>query len=161
MSVKEVLQSLVDDGMVDTERIGTSNYFWAFPSKASNQKKRRLKELQRQLAEGERKRQSLEQEIKTASVGREKSDEREELLKSLREKQGLKKRLADELSQYRDCDPAAITHMREQTRIAVDATNRWTDNVFSAKSWCKNKFGLEDSAIDKQFSIPEDFDYIN
>jgi hypothetical protein len=88
-------------------------------------------------------------------------DEREELLKSLREKQGLKKRLADELSQYRDCDPATITHMREQTRIAVDATNRWTDNVFSVKSWCKNKFGLEDSAIDKQFGIPGDFDYIN
>ena len=36
-----------------------------------------------------------------------------------------------------------------------------TDNVFAVKSWCKNKFGLEDSAIDKQFSIPEDFDYIN
>lgn len=34
MSVKEVVQSLVDDGMIDTERIGTSNYFWAFPSKA-------------------------------------------------------------------------------------------------------------------------------
>ncbi len=37
MSVKDVLQSLVDDDMVDTDRIGTSNYFWAFPSKASNQ----------------------------------------------------------------------------------------------------------------------------
>ena len=34
-SVKEVLQSLVDDGMVDTDKIGTSVYFWAFPSKAS------------------------------------------------------------------------------------------------------------------------------
>jgi len=35
MSVKDILQSLVDDGMVDTEKIGTSVYFWAFPSKAS------------------------------------------------------------------------------------------------------------------------------
>ena len=35
-SVKEVLQSLVDDGMVDADRIGTSMYFWAFPSKAAN-----------------------------------------------------------------------------------------------------------------------------
>ena len=34
MSVKEVLQSLVDDGLVDTDRVGTSNYFWSFPSKA-------------------------------------------------------------------------------------------------------------------------------
>ena len=36
MSVKDVLQSLVDDNIVDSERIGTSNYFWAFPSKALN-----------------------------------------------------------------------------------------------------------------------------
>ena len=36
-----------------------------------------------------------------------------------------------------------------------------SDNVFAVRSWCKNKFGLEDSVIDKQFSIPEDFDYIN
>ena len=35
MSVKDILTSLVDDGMVDTEKIGTSVYFWAFPSKAS------------------------------------------------------------------------------------------------------------------------------
>lgn len=35
MSVKEILTSLVDDGMVDTDKIGTSVYFWAFPSKAS------------------------------------------------------------------------------------------------------------------------------
>ena len=34
MSVKEVLTSLVDDGMVDTDKIGTSVYFWAFPGKA-------------------------------------------------------------------------------------------------------------------------------
>lgn len=35
MSVKEVVQSLVDDGIVDSEKIGTSIYFWAFPSKAT------------------------------------------------------------------------------------------------------------------------------
>ena len=34
MSVKEILQSLVDDAMVDTDKIGTSVYFWAYPSKA-------------------------------------------------------------------------------------------------------------------------------
>ena len=40
MTVKDVLQSLVDDSMVDSERIGTSNYFWAFPSKALHAVKR-------------------------------------------------------------------------------------------------------------------------
>ena len=35
MSVKDILQSLVDDGIVDTDKIGTSIYFWAFKSKAT------------------------------------------------------------------------------------------------------------------------------
>ncbi|XP_064918807.1 meiotic nuclear division protein 1 homolog isoform X2 [Columba livia] len=48
VSVKEILQSLVDDGMVDTDRIGTSNYFWAFPSKALHARKRKLEDLESQ-----------------------------------------------------------------------------------------------------------------
>jgi hypothetical protein len=35
MSVKDVLMDLVNDGLVDTDKIGTCVYFWAFPSKAS------------------------------------------------------------------------------------------------------------------------------
>lgn len=50
MSVKEVLQSLVDDGMVDCERIGTSNYYWAFPSKALHARKRKLEVLESQVS---------------------------------------------------------------------------------------------------------------
>lgn len=49
MSVKDVLQSLVDDNMVDCERVGTSNYYWAFPSKALNARKYKLEELQKQV----------------------------------------------------------------------------------------------------------------
>lgn len=30
-SVKDVLQNLIDDGLVRTDKIGTSIYFWAFP----------------------------------------------------------------------------------------------------------------------------------
>lgn len=50
MSVKEVLQSLVNDNLVDSERVGTSNYYWAFPSKAAQTSKRRLEELEKQVS---------------------------------------------------------------------------------------------------------------
>ena len=58
-------------------------------------------------------------------------------------------------------DGQASTHSISASlyNIVLHAVN--ADNVFSVKGWCKNKFGLEDSAIDKQFSIPGDFDYIN
>ena len=51
MSVKDVLQSLVDDNMVDSERVGTSNYYWAFPSKALHARKHKLQDLEKQVTE--------------------------------------------------------------------------------------------------------------
>lgn len=33
-SVKEVVQSLIDDNLVITDKIGISNYYWSFPSVA-------------------------------------------------------------------------------------------------------------------------------
>lgn len=66
----------------------------------------------------------------------------------------------------------------DSTTVAREAANRWTgmrtingisscycimcivENVFAVKSWCKNKFCLEEAAIDKQFGIPDDFDYL-
>lgn len=41
-----------------------------------------------------------------------------------------------------------------------EAANRWTDNVLSTKSWCKNKFSMEEKTLNKLFKIPDDFDYI-
>eukprot|EP00957_Ditylum_brightwellii_P110959 8462377-Ditylum_brightwellii.AAC.1 len=32
-TVADVNQGLVDDGLVDKEKIGGSNYFWSFPAK--------------------------------------------------------------------------------------------------------------------------------
>ena len=47
-SVKEVLQSLVDDDMVNSDKIGSSVYFWAFPSNSLVMKKKKLNELTNQ-----------------------------------------------------------------------------------------------------------------
>lgn len=33
-TVKDVLQGLIDDNLVDQDKIGASNIYWAFPSKA-------------------------------------------------------------------------------------------------------------------------------
>jgi hypothetical protein len=33
-TIKDVVQSLVDDGMVDLEKIGSANYYWSFQTKA-------------------------------------------------------------------------------------------------------------------------------
>ena len=112
MSVKDVLQSLVDDTLVDSDRIGTSNYFWAFPSKAANNRKRRLGEFREKLAESERKKAHLEEQVAAAKVGREDSEERAQLLRALQEKSAQRQRLDSELERYKACDPQRLRELR-------------------------------------------------
>ncbi|XP_044536769.1 meiotic nuclear division protein 1 homolog [Gracilinanus agilis] len=161
MSVKEVLQSLVDDGMVDSERIGTSNYFWAFPSKALHAKKRKLETLSAQFSEGNQKKENLQQSINRAKIGRQDTEERTVLSKELTSLRQQKEKLKAELEKYRECDPEVVEEIRQANKVAKEAANRWTDNIFAIKSWAKRKFGFEESKIDKNFGIPEDFDYID
>ncbi|XP_077866462.1 meiotic nuclear division protein 1 homolog isoform X2 [Saccoglossus kowalevskii] len=161
MSVKDVVQSLVDDGMVDTDKIGTSIYFWAFPSKASQNCKRKIEELSERLEESEKKRNILTERIEEAQKGREDSVERTQCLKELQEKEKQKSHFLSELEMYKECDPEVLKEIQNETGVAKEAVNRWTDNVFNIKSWCKKKFGFEENVIDKQFGIPEEFDYLD
>ncbi len=41
-SIKEVLDSLVNDNLVECEKIGSSNFYWALPSKIYQAKKNKL-----------------------------------------------------------------------------------------------------------------------
>ncbi|XP_053710993.1 meiotic nuclear division protein 1 homolog isoform X6 [Synchiropus splendidus] len=108
MSVKDVLQSLVDDNMVDTDQRGTSKYYWAFPSKDFNVRQRKQEELQKRISEEKQQKSSLEREIEKAKEGRQDTKERSSLLKelnSLREEQTQQKA---ELKRRSDCDPEVL-----------------------------------------------------
>ncbi|XP_073897417.1 meiotic nuclear division protein 1 homolog isoform X2 [Castor canadensis] len=126
MSVKEVLQSLVDDGMVDCERIGTSNYYWAFPSKALHARKRRLEILESQLSEGNQKHANLQKSIEKAKIGRQETEERVMLAKELSSLQSKREQLKAEVEKYKECDPQVVEEIRQANKVAKEAANRWT-----------------------------------
>uniref|UniRef100_A0A3Q3EDU1 Meiotic nuclear division protein 1 homolog n=1 Tax=Labrus bergylta TaxID=56723 RepID=A0A3Q3EDU1_9LABR len=161
MTVKDVLQSLVDDNMVDCERVGTSNYYWAFPSKALNARKNKLDELKKQDSEAKQRKVSLEKAVEKANLGREDTKERSSLLKELKALREEKTQLQADLEKYRECDPEVVEEIRKTNVVAKEAVSRWTDNVFAIKSWTKKKFSFDDSRINKAFGIPEDFDYMD
>lgn len=50
MAIEEVLKSLLDDNEVMTDKIGTSNYYWAFASYERVQKQNKVDTLTRALA---------------------------------------------------------------------------------------------------------------
>ncbi|XP_026756075.1 meiotic nuclear division protein 1 homolog [Galleria mellonella] len=160
-SVKEVLQSLVDDHLVDSEKIGTSVYFWSFPSKARTAKKRKLNELQCQLDESVKKLKKTEEAIVIESVGRECTEQRKETLELLENMKKEEEKLKKELQKYRDSDPEYIAQLKTDNENLKTAINRWTENIYILKSYIKNTFQMENEVIDQSFGIPADLDYIN
>ncbi|CAO3681809.1 unnamed protein product [Umbelopsis ramanniana] len=159
-SVKDVLQSLVDDGLVNMEKIGSSNYFWSYPSAAAQTKRNKVDELQEAIAELEEKNAALEKEIANALSIREPSDMRTEILSHLEKERLVQEKNEQELLRYRECDPAVIRAKDKAARAAKDAANRWTDNVFTIQSHCVDKFGIEKSEFNRNFGISDEFDNI-
>ena len=87
-------------------------------------------------------------------------DERTQVLSELHETETLHSNLKSDLARYRECDPEVLEEVKQQTTVAREAVNRWTDNIFSIKSWCRKKFNIEESMINKNFGIPEELDYL-
>ena len=74
--LQDVVQSLVDDNLVDSDKIGTSVYFWAFPSKALAQRQSQLSQLREKLDASKSKSAELNKALENASSGREDSEDR-------------------------------------------------------------------------------------
>ncbi len=66
----------MDDNLVDTDKIGTSVYFWAFPSKAAASRKRKLDEVHAKVQDIAKKAKQTEEDVSRAVQGKEVSEER-------------------------------------------------------------------------------------
>lgn len=158
--IKDILQKLLDDGLVDTCKIGSSLFYWSYPDKAKNEKIAKLEGLQKQLNDLE----SLTEMTKQELAARTSVDNDPESIQLEQENAQLNTKLhtlVAELGDYNENDtPENWEKMRDDVKKLHEAANRWTDNVFTIKSWCKKKLNCEDSLLDKQFRIPEDFDYV-
>ncbi|KAB1209268.1 hypothetical protein CJ030_MR6G007220 [Morella rubra] len=178
-SVKDVVQSLVDDDLVSKDKIGTSVYFWSLPSCAGNQLRNVCRKLESDLQSSKKRLAELVDQCDALKKGREESvkdevlslyltqklyqDEREEALAELKAIEQKHIVLKDEVGQYADNDPAAFEAMREAIEVAHAAANRWTDNIFTLRQWCSNNFPQAKEQLEnlyKEVGITDDFDYL-
>ncbi|KAJ0971408.1 hypothetical protein J5N97_019367 [Dioscorea zingiberensis] len=162
-SVKDVVQSLVDDDLVLKDKIGTSVYFWSLPSCAGNQLRNAYSKLESDLASSRKRYAELKEQRDNLKKGREESDEREAALEELKAVESQHKKLTEELACYADNDPAALESMKNAIEVAHEATNRWTDNIFTLQQWCSNNFPESKELLEhmyKEVGITEDFDYL-
>ncbi|XP_071722368.1 meiotic nuclear division protein 1 homolog [Rutidosis leptorrhynchoides] len=162
-SVKDVIQTLVDDDLVLKDKIGTSVYFWSLPSTAGNQLRTAHQKLESDLKSSKKRLVELADQCNALKKGREESDEREEALEELKAIELKYKELKDEMGQFADNDPATFEAMKNAIDVAHAAANRWTDNIFTLRQWCSNNFPQAKEQLEhvyKEAGITDDFDYL-
>lgn len=158
--IKQLLTQLVADNRVETDKIGTSNFYWCFPSQAAASRKRKVDTLNGEIEELETKKQKLEEEIEQESENKQESEERTKQLERLEQLREMKQELDKELQQYADLDPDLIRKIEEDVVVAKEAVERNTDNIFELKKICTTKYGMDGKTFDQYFGLPEDFDYV-
>ncbi|KAL0118720.1 hypothetical protein PUN28_009415 [Cardiocondyla obscurior] len=158
-SVKDVLQGLVDDGLVRSEKIGTTIYFWRFPGENITATESRIADTNKKIVETEFKFQKIKEDIEKEKKLKNNTEEKTKLLEEVellkKEEQDIKKLIV----KFSEVDPDVIAEMDEKAQKYKDVANVWTDNVFALQSWCRNKFNISNQELNKQFNIPEDLDY--
>lgn len=162
-SVKDVVQSLVDDDLVLKDKIGTSVYFWSLPSCAGNQLTNARNKLKSDLFSQAKYLEELVEQRESLKRGREESDDREMALEELKNIELQHKKLKEELANYADNDPAAVEAVKSAIVVAHSAANRWTDNIFTLQHWCSSNFPEAKEQLEhmyKEVGITEDLDYL-
>lgn len=76
-AVKDVVQSLVDDSLVHVDKIGTSNWYWAFPGELSAQLCNKLAGLERELERAAGEATEMEDRLAKAAKDHPQTEERQ------------------------------------------------------------------------------------
>ena len=61
-------------------------------------------------------------------------------MSKLEEEKKIEQQLLSRLKEFSENDPAVLEEKAKEASVALDAANRWTDNIFSIQSWIKKKF---------------------
>jgi Leucine zipper with capping helix domain/Mnd1 HTH domain len=185
-SVADINQSLIDDGLVDKEKIGGSNYFWSFPAKKDRQMQlqyeKTLEEIERlktavdeanaALLDAKRGREDEDEAASDAKGGdgtdggdesappakKQKTLPRAEKLERLNSITKETAALEAELERLKENDPQALADLEKELDLVKQAANRWTDNIFNCKAYLVKKRGMDKKDACKLLGIAAAFD---
>lgn len=158
--IKDLLELLLADGRIESDKIGAGRFYWLFPAAAAQRAKKRKADVDREIDTFEEKKRRLNEEIASAQLGKENTEERKELLKEMKSLEEETKELDEKLAKYADFDPELVAKLKSDAKKAQDAANRWTDNIFVLKKYSRNELNIDNKDFDKMFELPVDFDYI-
>ncbi|KAK9380890.1 meiotic nuclear division protein 1, partial [Kockiozyma suomiensis] len=159
MQIKDVLQGLVDEGLVRCEKIGSGNYYWSFPSETTRIKELKLVNLQQKLESETKDINSLVEKIALETQDRIPSPHRDALIQRVNAKESKILELTVESSKFSDIDPELLQQQQNTLILVKTAVNRWTDNIFALMGYFRAQ-GTDMQIVYSEFGIPQELDSV-
>ena len=157
-TVKDVVTSLHDDQLVELDKIGSTNYFWSFPSKEAAARRTKLRVAQEKVAAVEAEIAQLTERKKELEADRPPTEERKRALAELEELRAKRKDLEAKLEHAKANDPETARKLQQALTEAKRSCERWTDNTWALMDWLKKSYGMPKADIQRQLGVTDDFD---
>ncbi|RVD92680.1 meiotic nuclear division 1 protein, partial [Tubulinosema ratisbonensis] len=154
-TVKEVLESLVNDDLVRTEKLGISNYYWSFPSQKLVAKQKLLTTLEKENFSLNENIKNLTEKIKKEELLRS-SEERNELIKEYLELKNEEKKIVDELKMFEKCDPIVYKEKNDKMNEEKFDKNEIKKDFFDTEEEKEIEFNKSNLEEEKEKYISED-----
>jgi Leucine zipper with capping helix domain/Mnd1 HTH domain len=149
----------VDDGLVEKEKIGGSNFFWSFPAKKQRLMELKFQQTEETIVAMKIKVEEAKTRLADAKRGREDEDgERSKKLAKLDEMANERKALEAELEQLKENDPQAIADLEKELYYVNQGAHRWTDNIWNIVAYLTEKKNMEKKQVYRLLNITEEFD---
>lgn len=159
-SVKDVLQSLIDDNLVIQEKLGISNYYWSFPRDEGSEILNQIKSTNDEIDQLEKEIKSLKKQLIDSCVGREASTKRDELIKETTDIDEILLKQENDMKRYVDCDPRVFEQRRNEVIKIKNEINGVTEDIFQMQSYVTQKFGMDRRDFNESFGIDEEMDLV-
>ena len=148
MIVKDLLQGLVADSLVETEKIGSSAYYWALPTRILKAKENILEREKKNKETLGKELSNLRNRILEAKTARQDTQERrnklEEMEKLLKQKADYEKIIAD----FEEKDPDIYEKYIKGVKDANNLYDFWIDNLYGLEKFIRNAGGWTQSFVD-------------
>lgn len=159
-TIKEMVQHLVDEGLVMSEKVGSFQLYWSFPSTDIQKKLLRCTSLKNECEEMRREIARKQTIVESERNSKEYTEERKDLEKRF----GILKKIDEEqrreLAEFSETDPTVYDRLVAERGAMVEEGNRVTDNIFVVQDYICSRFSMEKSEVASSFNIPQDLDYM-
>lgn len=143
--VKDLINEMVGDSLITSDRIGTSNYFWKIPVSAATEHKRSLAVLRKLESE----RQRLQQQYGQLREERGCADRNG----MIEEYEGLcRDELPFDVDEYKE--------MRSRVEGLRESVNRITEDIFVLQGFVCDKYGMDRKDFNSTFGIDDEMDLV-